>query len=976
MISPGMIRAGALVSKGVSSKEAMAQGISLDVTNATRRAFFESINKTPSTVSGVNAAESPSISTPQLDSSGQGTSIESSVPWLKTEPQRAFADVTKSNMLDFKQSAVNQIHPSRPRIINTILTDTSNLNYVPDVYSKNPVNAMTSALDKLDTDYVKLTPEFTQNHTKRLASYNQLVNNFLGKQKDLGSFTESFKALENELNAISKKREERFRDAPTKLNVDFSDEGVKKSNTEFVSNYAASVPLVGAIYDIYKKRSEAILANQVIDIINQKFQKAKQANPNLTSEKFFETQNQQYGLDKNAFGIGQLLVENGTFGDYQDYIKFINPGKYTDKFNKPNSGFDANGGLDQYANGQDANDFGLQYSRVVGGVRGGQINQGKDRVSGDYRLQPMKDDVIFSGLNFAKTVGNELAQRSINDIRKREKLVVDYNKKQKEDKFTKDDQLKFEDEISKINNSLSYSSDFEKSVPKIYDIDKLEKNSLIQGFAQDRFTFIKEQQKDQFDYNHGSKVDKFLLGSKRNAGAFVKTILNFPLQGAKFLEQTVLNGMLGVPKSADYKSRDQYYNWMQTNLEIPVLIDEIASKEAGRTVTTDDAFYSNPNSFLGFNVHWSGFMQTAATVIPQSYGMLMAGRGVQSLLGSALEKGLKSGTMAGILDAAGQERFAATLAKTGNPASAWGATFRGSNNYILRELVADRLPNAVGMYGMMYPEQYHTTLSRLRLMGVKDAEDIARNVASIGTGIEVLSENIIPNIKYLDDFAEKGIGLKNLFNRTTKGSFEQYSNLYSGVLGGKLSEKTIGFLARNSADIAGKLGAAGRLYASRSSEEGLEEVFSELANVALDNFTNYAAYRHEKAHEFSIAGVRDAFLGGFAAPSAGTLTQVKAYSENKKYGAMYDMMLNADYYSNKINKAVQKNELSRDEAAKMLSNLQQLTQLADEYNVKNLKKKIDGVQLTSDLVSSPEKQFDFFKHVLKVKGIEDRKSVV
>ena len=1039
MISPGTIRAAALISKGVSPDVAMAQANAIDMTNSNRRAFLAintaAVQEQPSTTVQspvkVSGASVPTANLSTMNPFPKGIALGNITNAMGTATQKNAKDLTTDEVakvnkiaasvqnpikqksiqlgnptamldVDKAQEGMAKLSPAQLSKLNLDLqstliqakidslpTNISRGGYVPDAFKNKDINKeLLTQLDKINEDLTMPYLGAGKDHDKRLLSYQSLVNGFLNKNTNLDSFQKSYQGIKKEIDYMIQQSEEYKDYADRKVNNPNASIDVKSFNygagaIGYTRGKNNATKLLGIVDDIYKNRVQSLLAKEALTILDQNYETARKANPQLTQQKFFEGVQKQYSSDKNSFNLGQLLVDSGRFGSYQDFIKAVNPNKYSDAY-KGVADIDLRGITDSKQ--EDVNSYGLQLSKI-----GAAGNQTRDRVTGDYRLTDVKDDMITAGLQFNQVLSEEIAQRTIDDIRKREQLSLDYQKKKYTGKITKQEQDDYETNLGLLEKRINYGTAAESTINSLASYDKIKQNKDIIDFAEDRLEFLDKQVK----WNNLKNADRQTawyedMALSMYTGRFFDTQTGAYWQEAgerlwaksvgmgkdvaKFTDQTILNQSLGIPRSSNYVDRNNFYNYMSNRLAVPEVIDQKASLAAGETVTSTTAFYKDPDSWYKHRISFSGLGMMAAEVTPQVLAFAGAGRAVQSLAGSAVKAGLQSGVTASLFGSANAGRFASTLAKTGNTASAWGVTFRESNNFFLREVLADRLPSAIGMTAVMYPEQYNRTFERLELQGVKDADNIARNVAAISTGIELIAENVFPNLKYFDDFAGKVTGydaIKKLGKRWT-GSFEQYQNLYSGVLGGKLSEKTIGYLARNSADLFGKVGTFGGFYLRRGGEEGLEEVFSELANFTLDATTNYANYRKEKPATLTLESALNAFLGGFAAPTAGGARQVQAYSENKKYGAMYDMMVNADYYRNKVNAAFKAGEINQTTASNMLGNLEQLVTIADEYGVQNLKRNSKAPQFTSDLVNSPEKQFDYFKTILKVKGIEER----
>jgi phosphoribosylanthranilate isomerase len=1045
MISPGTIRAASLISKGMSPEAAFQVANNIDVYTESRRSFLNSNPSTTTQVApsaSINSATtttSPSttVSTPTPAPRTQGISlgnINSSLSNTAIKPSKAFTteEAEAINKLaasvqdPVKKKAISLGNPTALRDDQAtaaglakltpeqlgelgtnlqfgLIGNVSKTNYVPGQYvNKDYAKELLKTMDKLYVDYNSSLMEaptvaglMKAEHTKRLSSYQNLTASF-ANSKDFESLVKGYEGIVKELDLLDQTATSEYENAKRRYRGDRADRQqaslvVGEGFQDYQKNKNKYKVVKDELASVFNIRANAMLANEVLDVIDDRYKTAVKTNPQLTKEKFFEQQQKQYGLDKSAFGLGQILVESGRFTNYQEFIKFTNPTKYS----KPNTiqqGFTLE---DPYIKiNTEALDMSVSYEGMSN-VKG--YDQTRNRETGDYRYADAKDDILFSGIKFAQSISEELDNRSINSIKEREQINKNYQKKIQLGTATKEDQQRYENRIAELDSQIDYADAFGKSIPETYKYDNLKNNGLVKGFAEDRRQFL-EKEKNWNDLKNAPKQTAWYedmamsmytgnFGSTQT-GAYWKEVGSRAYGKAvgmgsdilKFTDQTLLNQTLGIPRSNSYTDRNKFYNYMRQRLDVPEVIDERASLMAGKTITSTTMFWSDPAKSWydpsGWNMSWKGTLMAGAETLPQLYAFAGAGRAAQSLAGGLLQGGLRSGVTASLIGEANAIKFASTLQNTGSAASAWGQTFRNSNNFFLKQFAADRIPSAIGMSAVMYPEQYNRTLERLESQGVKNAHEIARNVALLSTGIELVAENIVPNLKYLDDFAEKGTGFKNLLGKTGAkkwiGDFDQYRALYSGVLGNNLSEKTINYLARNSAEILGQVGAATRFYVSRGLEEGSEEVFSEIVNGVIDAKTNFAGYRQEAPNELSFDGIINAFAGGFFVPSAGGSRQMKAYSENKKYSAMYDMMINGDYYKNKINTAFKAGEITQEQASDMLGKLQQVTSVSDEFGIQRLKRKTDAAKFTADLVNDEEKQFDYFKQILKVKGIEDK----
>ena len=1038
MISPGTIRAASLVSKGMSPDAALREANRIDILTESRRSFIKAnpnttvnptanqsfVNPSASTGTQVASGEAGTIA-PKPSAIGKGISLGNVSSLMSDTTVKASKDFTKDEVdainkvansvqdpavrkkmslgnpnalmdLGNTEDAINKLTPTQKgnlvyglgsALINSQFKSISKENYVPKQHEySNYNNVLLKSLDKLYTDYntglfdaPTSANVMQEEHKKKLSSYQNLTNSFLNA-KDITSLKKAYDSLDKEINFIDEEASAFLKESKLPATgVDFTKAQDKKD------------ALKREIAEVYNNRASAMFAKQTAAVVKDRYQKALEQDPNLDANKFFENLTKNYNLEKSAFGLGEILVEEGVFGNYQDYIRFINPEKYSKKFTVEDPEFTGRqqgewGEIPAWVKkSQDVSSWALEYSK---------FSPKQSAVSKDYRFRDTKEDLLFSGIQFATRVSEELYSEDIANIRERELLKLELQKKQIAGTLTEDELKKTESQISDLSEKIEYGDAFGKAIPSIYNYDNLKKNKVYKNFAQDQGEFLEKTElvnaiyngpdskwyddigdsffhKNFFNTQTGATIEEF-------ARRYLKGGLNLISEAVKFTDQTILNKSLGVPQSSDFSKRNAIYNAMKSDLDVPDIIDERASALAGKPINANDFFWKEKGS-AWYDVEFNGraAITGGAETLPQMLMFNAAGRGVQSLAGSAAQAGLRSGTTSALLGQQTANRFASLLSKTKSTNTAWIQTFNNSNNVILKKLVGERLPSAIGMSALIYPETYNRNLERLEAMGVKNPETIARNVATLSTVIEVAAENIIPNIRYLDDFAEKGTGLTSLLskNKLLKkwiGDVDQYRSLYSGILGGKFSEKTVNYLARNSAEMFGKVGAAGRFYISRGAEEGIEEVFSEIVNGVVDNTTNFASYRREAPQPLNVESILNAFAGGFFIPSAGGMRQMKVYSQNKKYSAMYDMMVNADYYRNHINQEFKNGTINEEQAASMLSKLQEITSIADEYGVQNLKRRGDAAQFTADLVNDPEKQFDYFKQILVVKGIEDK----
>jgi hypothetical protein len=414
------------------------------------------------------------------------------------------------------------------------------------------------------------------------------------------------------------------------------------------------------------------------------------------------------------------------------------------------------------------------------------------------------------------------------------------------------------------------------------------------------------------------------------------------------------------------------WDWLETKgrrfnnmVTVEDLVNYDVMTTSGRYQTTADFIVRDKEGNKTYNP--SVLLYQGAEMVPLIAGSMYGGAGLTSLGGRLVAKNLTTLSARGLMGAKTANQFTSLLKATGSYKNTFQAITAGSANPIVRQLSA-RIPNALSMTAIVYPQQFVNTYEELYNKGVDNARLKAHAISALTTGIEVLTENIFPDMKYLDDFAEKGI-----LGKSWVGSLQQYRTLYGDVFGKSFSPSTLDYLATRSLKLAGKGASVGRFMAARGAEEGIEEVSAELMNYFADNNLGIAEMRGEAPSELTVDNLVTAFAGSFFTFPFGAGNQLKSYEENRKYGQMYDIMLNAPYYKNKVNEAVKAGKMDQDQAANVLGKIQELESVEKEYGVRNLRN-AEKSKLTelSDLMEDQHVQFDYFKNILKKNSIDDK----
>ena len=569
----------------------------------------------------------------------------------------------------------------------------------------------------------------------------------------------------------------------------------------------------------------------------------------------------------------------------------------------------------------------------------------------ENRYDAFKGHLLESHGKLGDNMMTELTREIITDVKRQEQIMKEGN----DPNITEAKLNELTKEFSILEKRVNFNNKLSGKVEEIHGRESFKTNKELSGFLTSYLTLEEKKQER-------AKV-QFGEASWGKAGFMTGRTLQKVGQG-------VAQQFFG--NIAETAGNVTGWDWLETKarrfnnmVTVEDLVNYDRMTASGQYQTTGDFIVTDEEGNRSYNP--SVLLYQGAEMVPLIAGSMYGGSALTGLGGRLVAKNLTTLTARGLMGARTAKQFTGLLAKTGSYKNTFQAITKASSNPLVRQLSA-RVPNAMAMSAIVYPQQFVNTYEDLYSKGVENARLKAHLISTITTGIEVLTENIYPDMKFLDDFAEKGV-----LGKSWVGSFQQYRTLYGNVFGNSFSPNTLDYLATRSLNLAGKGASVGRFMAVRGAQEGLEEVTSEFMNYYADNNLGLAEMRGEAPSELTLDNLVTAFAGSFFTFPFGAGQQVKAYSENRKYGQMYDIMLNAPYYKNKVNEAVKAGSMNQDQAANVLGKIQELESIEKEYGVRNLRN-AEQANLSDivDLMQDQHVQFDYFKNILKNKSIEDK----
>jgi len=571
----------------------------------------------------------------------------------------------------------------------------------------------------------------------------------------------------------------------------------------------------------------------------------------------------------------------------------------------------------------------------------------------ESRYDNTRNHIVETYQQLGTYVNNGLNRKAIEVVRRQEALIAASNKKD----LTPEEYKKVESDFKSAGKELEVYQKLIKKTNQDYSYDAIKKDKAVNNFAG---SYLEEQEnmlKESKLYYSGelNALEKGMAIASKTSAYIASATVKLGSQAVESL--SITRGWDGLATASRRIS-----NYVSPR----ELINFDIQNNKGEFQTGKDFYFVDNEGKQNYQP--TALLYTGAEIAPLVIATVYGGSAITSLGGRALSSGLSSMTARGLMSAQRANQFNRVLATTGNYGQALRSTVSQSSKSIVRAL-GDRIPSAMSMGALVYPQQFSATYNELYQKGIKDARGKAHAIAALTTGIEILTENIFPDIKYLDDFEVKGFG-KNKWT----GSLQQYRTLYGDVFEKTFSGKTLDYLASRSLMNLGKVGAGARFMLKRGIEEGIEEVSAELMNNYADNHMGLAAMKGEAPKELETEDIVNAFAGAFLGPPIGLGTQVSNYEKNRKTGQLFDIMMNAQYYKNKINTELKAGKLSAQQASTAIAKIQELETVEQENGIKNLRNFQNNkeIETLDDLMSDPTMQFDYFEKVLKKQDIDKK----
>ena len=957
MYTPGTIKAIGLMSKGVSSNAAFSEADKVDIQAAQTRINF--YNK-QALEGGYSAAPLPSPSTqvgpvPSLSSGIQaGTYTRNTGDGSYLKNMMAMPEAPQGT------APSNLVGPPRPKKLKTFfddkfmptkaelaqqeaITPIDNTNYIDKkLYNggwglksdTKPLDqAILHTVKNLDTpvprpgaiDLSQLqSPEqkvqLDLENKERTKSLENMTKNFLTAQ-DPETLQKSKNLLLEEVNNKLKRLDQDmvyYKGAAGRAQDRESSNQFQEYSRNAQPQIAELQKIKKGIEDTYLEKANAF--------------EAKKSTANIKALRGQYTNDDEFlkSLDGYKNKAGGLGVVNS---DISTLLKNVYKEEYLDR---PLTQKDIEKGGPQVLNEMALNRF-LQGTALTGDEED------------ETRYNQVKGHLIESHAKIGGNIINELTNDIISTVKKQEALI----KQSKNPNLTDEQAEELQNQFALLSKEVDFNKKLITKVAEIHDPKNYRSNSELKGFLTSYL--------DLEDKKQAKSEIQFGEASWRKAGFTTWRTGQHLFSGAALIPGQMVE-TVGKMTGWDWlETKSRRFNNMVT-------VDELVNFERvnrkGEFQTTADYTFIDSSGEKHYQP--STLFYQGAQMTPLVISTLAGGTGLTALAGRGLSAGMTTLIGKGLMSATRAKQFTQVLGATNSYSKAFQTVTAASKNPLVN-LLSQRVPGAIAMGSIVYPQTYVSTYNDLYERGVENASAKAHAVAAVSTAIEVITENVFPEMRYLDEFAEAGV-----MGKAWKGSFQQYRTLYGDVFKDAFSPKALDYLATRSLALAGKGAAVGRLMISRGAEEGLEEVTAEILNVAASNL-GLANLQAKPKEELTLEGIESAFAGAFVSFPFGVKNQLKQYKENRKYGEMYDIMLNSQYYKNKVQEAVKAGEMSQDKAAQVISKIQELESVEQQYGVSKLRNARAGkVTQLVDLMEDPNFQFDYFKNVLKQKSIEEK----
>ena len=948
MFSPGTVKAIGLMSKGVSADKAFSVGNELDSQVAAVRTNFYA-NSTLGVYQSMGTAAAPvPKTTPTVAPPKPVPSNKSLAAMIQSGEYKR--NIPNPEALD----AAGNVAPAPQKKLSTVYDQKFSLTPQEelDIHTKNVTNplkiyggeltkntwgitdknsqisAASEQVAKLlnkgfaTADTYNLTPEAIAQQkataSGRYANLQATASRFLSNSDDLNEIQESKKALDAQIDKEL-----------NQLGYTYTPQQLSQLPQGAAMNLAASGADVNA-----GRKAELVKLKESLDKTyqNKVFNIAgKQRAQQLITEISQSTNVDDYLNTQVALGgITDLVLG--------PLIRQAYPDKY---LNRPLTPEDLELGGEKVLNEQALQRFEQNTTLTVG------------EAIAENRYDNTRNHIINAYQQLGESISNQLSSAALTVVRKQEDLI----NTSKKANLSPEEYKKVEQQFNSSKKELEVYQKLIGKTNEVYSYDAMKKDASIKNFAG---SYLEEQEailKESKLYYSGelNGLEKGMAVAAKTAGYGASAIVKLTTDLTEAIG--IVTGWDGLATTSRRIS-----NYVSPR----ELINFDIQNNKGEFQTGMDFYFVDGEGNQKFQP--TSLLYTGAETAPLVIATVYGGAGVTSLGGRVLKSSLKSLTAKGLMSAQRAGQFNKVLTATGSYGQALRSTVSQSSNGLVRAL-ADRIPSAMSMGALVYPQQFAATYNELYQKGIKDARGKAHTIAALTTGIEVITENIFPDMKYLDDFEVKGFN-KNKWT----GSLQQYRTLYGDVFGKTFSGKTLDYLATQSLSNLGKLGAGARFVAKRGIEEGLEEVTAELMNYFADNHMGVAAMKGEAPRELETQDIVNAFSGAFLGPPIGLGTQVSNYEKNRKTGQLFDIMMNSQYYKNKINTELKAGNLTPQQASVAIAKIQELETIEQQNGIKNLRnfQTNKEIETLDDLMSDPTMQFDYFEKVLKKQDIEKK----
>ena len=981
MFSPGTIKAIGLMSKGVSSDKAFEAARVIDGEAASARVNFYTEQSLQNYYTGTtplnvpNSTITPSATTPTPQPSPTNPIVAQKPVSANQVVNKSLSDMITSG--EYKRNtgsvlpATGQVPatgsqkkiktfydqkflPTPDDELNQSLSTNKpyiNKNLAAGVWGSEKdvqkgiiekVGQTLSKVSKSPSDFTIATPEQQKqeqiNFNQSLGSNKQALSNFFNASNEV-DLNKAKSILDKEITKQIEKAELLFAQDTNKLVQDkklasgakmdlaYGSSSVKNNRLQELTN------LKRDIEDTYRNRQYTFDAQKIVANLKQGVSSSTNVENYLKS------------LDNYANKAGGLA---NLGGDFSDIVKRANSEGFLDR---PMTEADIQLGGPKVLN-----------EKALELFKQSTVKPLSVADQNDSYHNEVRGFVVDGYLKVGEKVAQLLTNESLSYIKRQTEL----NKLAQKENITERELKEIEREYNTLSRQIDINQKLVEKTNSIHNYDSLKANKELKNFTGG---YIED-------------LDKLMADSRRNysqdLGGLEKTWLVTKMTGAKLLSGagklvTEFAGGVGTLTGWDALAKTGRLATEYITVNDLVNFDRVnnrgefqTSNQFAFTDAKGETFYQ-PSAML-----YTGF-EAAPLVIATVYGA----SGISALGGRVLSASRATLVTKGVMSAKRAQQFESALAATNSYSKAFQRTLAQSNSGWVRAL-GTRASQNIALGGILYPQEFGRTYNELYEKGIPNAREKAHAIAGVTTAIEMITESVFPDLKYLDDFAEKGVFRK----QNWVGSAQQYRTLYGDIFGTVFTPKTLEYLAKRSAakaiEIGGKVGAGGRFMLSRGIQEGFEEVGAEVMNYFADNHMGLAAMRGEPPTELEFNDILNAFTGALIGPPMGIKTQVKSYTENRKFGQMYDIMLNSQYYKDKINKELKAGKINAQQASVALTKIQELETIEQEYGVRNLKNFQDPKRINdiTDLMEDSSLQYDYFKNILKAKELETKLSEI